>query len=1018
MTVSAGTWRIGYWVNSSDYLRQSIGTNEVTAIANQTVTKDLILQQADSTISGTVTGPDESGLPWVWVSVDTRAGEQESDSQASYWYSLGTSTWTDGTYSIDVPAGTYYVRAFMPLSYGYINPEETRVTVDAQTPGTVNLQFRQPDATITGTVTDASDAPVEDALVWAYSTEGGYTETTTDENGDYTLAVTKEDEWHVGAVNETDTSYAKSSESLVDVPDATGTDEEDLSLTLTGTMPEPVVATFDATNSKTITLEDGTVISIPAGALASSGNVTVTATPKAELPAQDGASPISIGYDITATDSNGSEISTTFSSNVTITLPYTDAQLTSAGLGEEDLTPSYWDDTTAAWKPMDGVVVNDDENTISFSTNHFTEFGLLGASDTTPPSAPSNVTVADPAIGGQLNLSWTNPTDADFASVKIYRSTTQGSLGSAVYTGITTTSKSDTGLTDGTSYYYTVRSVDTAGNESANTNQVSGTPTTAGSSTQAPGSTDEPVNTIPGSSVTDTSSSDQQSGATQTNNNSYTYFAVHPNGTLATSPNTRSVYLLDHGQKHPIATAAIFEARGYKWKDIITIQDSELNLYPTGSSITTYPDGTLLKGSDNKVYVVSDGTKRYITGPALFADLGYQWSDVLSVSSGHLSLYSDGTDITSSTSHPNGALVKTSNGTSIYLLESGVKRGIATPQIFEARGYKWNQVISITQTELASYATGADIATYPNGTLLRNTSDDKVYLISDGKKRLIPGPIFFEDMGYQWTNVIGVAASHLDLYTTGSNVRTSKIHPNGTLVRVQDTNTIYFIESGKKRHVTSPQVLEANGYRWNEVVTVKRSELEMYGVGQDLSTYPTGTLLKGPDDKVYVISGTTKRLISGPEVFEKLGYQWQNIKNVSSEHLSLYTTGATLSNADARPDGTLIKGVTNEVYLIESGAKRQITSPVIFSRRGYQWSHIVQVSGPELAQYAEGTNISTYPPTSLLKDEVNRVYLVSNGKKHWFAGPRAFEDMGYQWSNLIPVMSTELNAYTNGNNVQ
>lgn len=1015
LTVSAGDWRIGYWVSSSEYLRQSIGDNKVTAVANDTVSKDLILQQADSTISGTVTGPDDSPLSWVWVSVDTRAGENETDGQTNYWYSLGASTWTDGTYSIDVPSGTYYVKAYMPLSFGYINPEEVAVTVDAQTPGTVNLQFQQPDATITGTVVDANDSPVEDAMVWAYSSEGGYTQTNTDENGDYTLAVTKADEWHVGAVKETDTSYAKSGESLVDVPDSTATDEENLSLDLTGTMPEPVVATFDATNSKTITLEDGTIVSIPAGALASSGDVTVTATPKAEVPSQDGAQPISIGYDITATDSNGSEISTTFSSNVTITLPYSDTQLTAAGLTEDNLVPSYWDDTTAVWKPMDGVAVNDENNTISFSTNHFTEFSLVGASDTTPPSAPTNVTVTDPTTGGQLNLSWINPTDTDFASVNIYRSTTSGSLGTAVYTGVTTTSKSDTGLADGTTYYYTVRSVDTVSNESVNTTQVSGTPTTAGSTINEPGVSEEPVNNAPGVS-NEQVAEDQQ---TTPQDISYTYFATHPNGTLITSPNTQSVYLLENGKKRPIANVQIFEARGYHWNQIITIQDSELNLYSTGNPINTAPDGSVFKGSTGNIYVISDGAKRYVTGPDIFTGLGYVWSQIVSVSDSHLTLYADGDNLSITTTHPNGTLVKATNGTSIYYLESGTKRGITTPEIFEANNFKWNRVISITQTELDTYTEGNPISTYPNGTLLKNTTDSKVYLVSDGKKRLITSPIFFEDMGYQWNNVVPVASSHLDLYTAGADVKISKLHPNGTLMKTEGNGAVYLLSEGKKRPFASAQIFEANGYQWSEIIMVKRSELEMYVNGLEINTYPTGTLLQGSDGKVYAIAGTTKRYITGPEVFTKLGYNWNNVKLVSTAHLTLYLDGDNLTTANDRPDGTLIQDASNNIYLIEGGVTRLITSPKIFTRWGFQWNNVIPVSGPELASYDTGNDLNTYPKTSILQDTSNnKVYLVSNGKKHWFTGPQVFTDMGYQWNHLIPVGTTELDRYETGLNVQ
>lgn len=106
--------------------------------------------------------------------------------------------------------------------------------------------------------------------------------------------------------------------------------------------------------------------------------------------------------------------------------------------------------------------------------------------DSAPPAAPTIISVDDATSGGQLDLSWTNPADADFASVSIYRSTTSGTLGEMVRTGETGTSWSDTGLINGTTYYYTLHAVDINGNESTNTDQGSGTPTALNSNAPGP----------------------------------------------------------------------------------------------------------------------------------------------------------------------------------------------------------------------------------------------------------------------------------------------------------------------------------------------------------------------------------------------------------------------------------------------------------------------------------------------------------------------------------------------------
>ncbi len=105
------------------------------------------------------------------------------------------------------------------------------------------------------------------------------------------------------------------------------------------------------------------------------------------------------------------------------------------------------------------------------------DFTFTTVRDTTPPGPPTNVIVLAPGVGGQLNISWARPGDSDFSYVRIYRSTASGALGSLVYDNETGTSRQDTGLTDGTTYYYTLRSVDHAGNESVNTDQHPGVPT-------------------------------------------------------------------------------------------------------------------------------------------------------------------------------------------------------------------------------------------------------------------------------------------------------------------------------------------------------------------------------------------------------------------------------------------------------------------------------------------------------------------------------------------------------------
>ncbi len=98
-------------------------------------------------------------------------------------------------------------------------------------------------------------------------------------------------------------------------------------------------------------------------------------------------------------------------------------------------------------------------------------------------SGDANLVVTDPASDGDLNLDWDDATDAENPATveyNVYRDTTQGfspGAGNWIATALTSSNYADSGLTNGTTYYYRIETYNCNSNSRTNTDEGSGVPT-------------------------------------------------------------------------------------------------------------------------------------------------------------------------------------------------------------------------------------------------------------------------------------------------------------------------------------------------------------------------------------------------------------------------------------------------------------------------------------------------------------------------------------------------------------
>ncbi|MDD3006969.1 MAG: CAP domain-containing protein [Candidatus Pacebacteria bacterium] len=212
-------------------------------------------------------------------------------------------------------------------------------------------------------------------------------------------------------------------------------------------------------------------------------------------------------------------------------------------------------------------------------------------------------------------------------------------------------------------------------------------------------------------------------------------------------------------------------------------------------------------------------------------------------------------------------LIKTEDSPKIYVIIEGKKKWVSTPEVFEQLGYKWVDVVVVTEADLDDYADYED-------NLIRVIGDVKVYLVVNGMKRHIPSPEIFLDYGFSWDDVKDVDRAVTDKYEEAYLIRASK----GT--------DVYCLADGIRRLIPTADIFNSYNNDWADIQVISQTEM---------NAYPLSSLIKLSDSvDVYLIEGTVKKRIPSVVVFNKYNFDWSHISIVNQTEFNYYKIGAEL----------------------------------------------------------------------------------------------------------------------------
>lgn len=536
--------------------------------------------------------------------------------------------------------------------------------------------------------------------------------------------------------------------------------------------------------------------------------------------------------------------------------------------------------------------------------------------DTSGPTAPENMSVA--AAGKTAaTFSWQGTyAESDFGTYEVKYADVASLAGATTFTKLSSgygslgssaaASAAISSLSPGTTYYFSIRTCDASNNCSAWTSAVSATtdqsnpvvivsPGGGGGGT-APAAT-------PTASASRTIGADGGSLTTTLSSGSSAKLEFSPNALSANLNVTVTEASANEIQASPVESSV----GSFVGNNVYEIAAQEGSTY-----ITQFSEPVVLTFSYTAPQIGSAGTTANLR-IAYFDASAKKWVPLnstvnpdmgtVTASTNHFTLFAlinfteipdtgtiepedNGAVLGGSVGvYPNGSLLKAPDSAAVWLIAGDQKHLIKSGEIFVSR-FKWDDIIKLPSSrQLDLYEPGEDVK-FAAGKLVKEAGAPDVYRVSlaGGRAPIISGGIFIS-RGYEFRDIIEVETGFLAGYNIEPMIDDSNLVLDGDLFKTADNSAVYFVENQKARLIPSEDIFKEHAFKFKNVRTITAVKLAEIGAGANM-TYPDGTLIKGNNSAVYVISDGRKRPIVSGSDFEALLYNWDNIRFVPEDMLS------------------------------------------------------------------------------------------------------------------------------------
>ena len=159
---------------------------------------------------------------------------------------------------------------------------------------------------------------------------------------------------------------------------------------------------------------------------------------------------------------------------------------------------------------------------------------------------------------------------------------------------------------------------------------------------------------------------------------------------LIRAHNNYKVYLVVNGIQRHIPNPEIFLDYGFSWDDVVDVPQGTIDQYQKAYLIRESRQGKIY-------YLREDKIKKHIPNPEVFASYNNKWEDIQVISKREMESYVESN------------LIQLEGDNKIYLIENGLKRYISNADAFNRNGFKWERVVRVNEVEYNCYGDGEGV---------------------------------------------------------------------------------------------------------------------------------------------------------------------------------------------------------------------------------------------------------------------------------------------------------------------